>query len=271
MASAQPTTPPASGDGSSKPSDPDYWNSATCLACGTGLCGRYCHHCGQARDTRRLDLSWLAHQLLLGLFSVDRGLLYTLRGLFTQPGRLVRGYIEGVRKPCFPPFTLLLILSTIGVLLASWLNIDFTGATAPLDEEGQAAMSRLNAWLVRNQGIIYLALLPLMAVSTWIMFRSHGHGLIEHVFANAFVSIQVALASIPIYMLLQFRGLAIWASVLGNLLYISLLAWTFSDMYEQEDRVAAVIRVLTAYGIATGLMILVGILVAIIGSALGLL
>jgi|AACY02.17.fsa_nt_gi Protein of unknown function (DUF3667). len=52
---------------------------------------------------------------LLDAFNLERGGIFTLKKLFLEPGRLVRGYLTNERFRVTPPIRMLLVTNTVAV------------------------------------------------------------------------------------------------------------------------------------------------------------
>ncbi|WP_205479171.1 DUF3667 domain-containing protein [Sphingomonas arenae] len=79
----------------------------SCLNCGTGLVGDYCHACGQRAHVHR-SLHAFGHDLLHGVFHFEGKIWRTLPMLAWRPGELTRRYIEGQRASFVSPIALFL-------------------------------------------------------------------------------------------------------------------------------------------------------------------
>jgi hypothetical protein len=80
---------------------------STCLNCGTGLVGDFCHRCGQqAQIHRSLGAFW--HDLTHSVLHFEGKIWRTLPLLFFRPGELTRRYIAGERARFLSPMALFL-------------------------------------------------------------------------------------------------------------------------------------------------------------------
>lgn len=58
----------------------------TCKNCNHNFKGKFCNHCGQSADTHDINLHFLWHDIQHGLLHFDKGVLFTLKELFTSTG-----------------------------------------------------------------------------------------------------------------------------------------------------------------------------------------
>lgn len=84
-----------------------------CQNCGAELKGAYCHQCGQKSDTHRLTMRhFIEHDLVHGIWHLDKGIFKTLKEVIIRPGYLAKEYIAGKRTGHFNLVTMLVLLAT---------------------------------------------------------------------------------------------------------------------------------------------------------------
>ncbi|MGX9721138.1 DUF3667 domain-containing protein [Stenotrophomonas acidaminiphila] len=160
-----------------------------CMRAVTGPEQKFCPGCGQPTPARRIDWGYVGHELEHGVLQMDRGLLYSLKLLMLQPGRLLRDYIEGRRGNQAKPLLLLTVTAAAVVLLSRFFldggvlkAVSMDPATA-VDAGSAAAqrMARLVAasqavagWINANFATFTLLLLPIEAGVRWAVFRRYS-------------------------------------------------------------------------------------------------
>lgn len=93
------------------PPEPQH-ETVVCKNCGTTFASNYCPRCGQSANTPRLG-SRAAIRIFLDTWGLGTyGFLRTLWNLFARPGYMIGDYIDGHRKPYFPPFKTLFVVGT---------------------------------------------------------------------------------------------------------------------------------------------------------------
>lgn len=149
---------------------------------------RFCHQCGQKTDTHRIDFHFLVHEVQHGIFHVDSGILFTLRELFKRPGHSIREYIEGKRKPHFPPFTLVVILGSVCALIQYFFKKESevkNGLTATQDSANSSLQKYVDFeglvnyfrhvidWFSGHFAFTVLLILPVAALGFFLGFRKY--------------------------------------------------------------------------------------------------
>lgn len=167
-----------------------------CLNCGHKVPGQYCGHCGQQLHIHRLSVRhFLAHDLIHGLFHVDRGVFYTLREVTLRPGYAALDYIRGKRTGKFPIVTLLLILSALLLYIQAHNPWNGTHTYAEMrsqyakglgNSSGRESFLGILDFVVHNIKWFLLALIPLNAFTTRIVFRRPRYNRAEHLLLNSY-------------------------------------------------------------------------------------
>lgn len=98
-----------------------------CLDCESVFEGRYCGHCGQKAQHRRLPIKALFHDVLHDLFHFEHKITDTLWMLIRKPGFLTKEYLEGRRTRWVTPFRLFLVMSFICFLIPNEVTSAYDG------------------------------------------------------------------------------------------------------------------------------------------------
>lgn len=180
-----------------------------CLNCNTTYVGRFCPHCGQKANIKRLSFSE-ALENLVGIFTnFERGFLHTCIDLCYRPGHMIRDYIRGHRVEYIQPVKLLFLLGTIYLmehylLFQEWMN-------KPEVREGKLSKAvDMNFWepiinYLDNPPAEAIMLITVMVFPNYLFFKKSPFGqsmnYAEHFYAMVFVSCQLfilAILSMPI-------------------------------------------------------------------------
>lgn len=92
-------------------------NKVKCLNCGTKFEGNFCPECGQDAKTSRFTLRFIWSNLFVAILGRDGGIGYTIKNLFSRPGKMIVEILEGKRRKYVSPFPTLFLALTLYVLI----------------------------------------------------------------------------------------------------------------------------------------------------------
>lgn len=184
--------------------------SEKCLNCNAVITGRFCSTCGQAADTHRINWHFLLHDLQHGILHVDKGIFFTVKELFTRPGKTIREYLSGKRIRHFKPFSLVLILAGIYGFITHYLHINILANNIQVTGEGEqvikfkATVEQATHWIQNHYAVLSLLQIPFFALATYASFYKSGYNFMEHIVLNTFFTAQkliIHIAALPVYIL----------------------------------------------------------------------
>lgn len=175
-----------------------------CLNCDSVVEGNFCSNCGQKISTKRFSLvSIFDYAVLTGIFSIDKGILFTVRELFTTPGHSIRDYIYGKRIKYFNAFTLLLLLLTLSYFLEEFTKIKLADITA---EGSKEFANLLEEFLKEYPRIVYLLSIPSLALISYLLFRKSNHYFAENLVLSTYIISAQIILTLPFQILTIFYG-----------------------------------------------------------------
>jgi hypothetical protein len=132
-------------------------------------------------------MSNITGEFIHGFFHLHSGLLFTIEELFRHPGTMIRGYLSGKRVSYFNPFTYLVLISILGGFLFHY--------SGWIEHSGENILATRATILFTQKHFSYrmLMTIPSFAIVGWILFRSHGYNLAEHLIINTFLISQTTL------------------------------------------------------------------------------
>ncbi|HOZ87736.1 MAG TPA: DUF3667 domain-containing protein [Bacteroidia bacterium] len=160
--------------------------SAKCLNCQTTLQGSYCHHCGQKSSTHRITFSkFVQHDLIHGIFHLDKGVLYTLKSLIYSPGYAARTFIQGKRVMHYNIFALFIIIIALKTLVDLQIAPGevFKSSNAPAQQSDEM----INTAIRHYYKFFYLLIIPLLSAFSFTLLRKLRFNFVEHLVLNAFI------------------------------------------------------------------------------------
>jgi hypothetical protein len=173
-----------------------------CLNCDHVVDGKFCSNCGQKISTKRFSLvSIFDYAVLTGIFSIDKGILFTTKELFTTPGHSIREYIQGKRVKFFNAFSLLLLLLALSYFLEEFTAIKLADITA---EGSKEFANLLEEFMKDYPRIIYLLNIPLLAIISYLLFRKSNYYFAENLVLSTYIISAQIILSLPLQILTIF-------------------------------------------------------------------
>jgi hypothetical protein len=171
-----------------------------CKNCNTELLEQdeYCKSCGGRVIRKRLTFRNLFEHLSETFFNYDNKLLRTFTQLIAKPEEVVGDYIEGVRKKYVNPISYLGIALTLTGLVIylmkrSALKINFDVFNQGLS---QNYMTKIQSFTTEYSSIIFLSYIPLLVISSWLIFKKRNYNITERTVAFTYIMAQYSIASI---------------------------------------------------------------------------
>lgn len=153
-------------------------HNTICLNCDTVLTGKFCHECGQKADTHRITAKhFIMHDLLHGVWHIEKGILFTLKEVFTRPGYAALDYIQGRRVKYYNIFYLILMILGLIYVLGGYVDGGATGSIGQVTDTNSRIVFEA---IDRYMKLAYLLFLPIMAAVGFVLFRKLRFNFSEH-------------------------------------------------------------------------------------------
>lgn len=209
----------------------------------------------ESREIRRLQLKTFSDEIGEAL-NVNKGLLYTLKGLSIAPGQTIQDYLGMGRYRVMNPLKYLLVLMTIFLLIAipggyfrsieklqQMGTVDIQGVETASESAQVAQVQKMvmeylhfyqeiyanyfNFWMILTVGFI--------SVFTYFIYKKKGYNFLEHIVINLFANAHITLLLILAAMLtpfLSFTANSIVSSLTVILGYIYFI-WVYKQLFQQ--------------------------------------
>ncbi|MFV0417797.1 MAG: DUF3667 domain-containing protein [Dysgonomonas sp.] len=179
--------------------------SPLCKNCENMVNGAYCSHCGQSVHTGRINFHYVLHELQHSILHVDKGIFYTIKELIIRPGYAIRDYLSGKRVGHFKPFSFVIILGAIYGFLVHFFNLYpevhiFSDVTVGTVDKNRVMFE----WMYAHYSLIMFVIIPVSALSSYLVFRKSGYNYMEHVIIYSYITgihIIILMAIYPLYYL----------------------------------------------------------------------
>lgn len=174
-----------------------------CKNCGAPLedDAGFCSYCGARVIDERLSTKFIFKEILDKVLSVDNKLLKTFIHLFTKPNEVINGYISGIRKRYYNPFSYLLISLTfagLSTLILRDYTMDIISATSTsnANEAAEAFTKKMMDFIYDYQSIIAVITIPIYAFISWLVFLNRRKfNYLEHHIIYLYTSAHISILS----------------------------------------------------------------------------
>jgi len=167
-----------------------------CLNCNSSVDNNFCPSCGQKTDTHPITFKhFMLHDLLHGVWHLEKGILFTLKEVITRPGQAALDYISGKRIRYYNVFYLALLIIALDVVLLHYKNslIPEVENTIPRAEDFGAFISRFSK-------IALFSLVPLLALNANLLFKRLRLNFTEHLIIGGITLLGILLISVFLFL-----------------------------------------------------------------------
>ena len=235
---------------------------------------QYCSGCGAKIVHDRLSLKGTWEEFVGPFFSWDNNFWRTFFGLFTNPKDVLEAYISGARKKYFQPFSYIILYATIAVFFyksfpmeiimdysegfTKGYNSNPSGNVPKIDMDG--FMKGYMESLMSYYNFFVLLLIPIYALTSYIIFNKRGHNFFEHLVFNSYLQSNLGFISLVLQVfLVNMLGMSFGTySILFLFLFIFFTLYAFKELYDQnlKQSIASGIKyLLLFFGLYFGIII----------------
>jgi hypothetical protein len=117
--------------------------ATVCLNCKTPLIGNFCHSCGQSVKISRITFVETIKDFFSSTFALEGQLLFSIRSMIMNPGRMLREFISGKRKSYYKPVAFFVVLTALYLIVKALINYDpLQGRMDNINEDAPLAVQR---------------------------------------------------------------------------------------------------------------------------------
>lgn len=215
----------------------------TCKNCGTAFHSKYCPNCGHPANLKRIDSHYIIHEIE-HVLHFERGILYTIRELATNPGDNVRNYLSENRSRLIKPIIFIIITSLIYTILSHFFHVDEYVKYHEAQGENPTAVSWVVKWVQEHYGYANLMMGILTALWLKLFFRRYDFNFYEVLIMLCFV-MGMGMLIFSVFVIVQgitHLSVMTYASVLG----VVYCAWAIGQFYAKK-KASSYIKGLLAY------------------------
>ena len=206
-----------------------------CKNCNNLFEGKFCSECGQAANTHRINALYFLHDIPHSVLHVDKGFPYTFLQLVKRPAKALDEYVTGRRVSYDRPFSYVLIMSAISVLIISRIR----SFMQDLQQHTEQTLHQ-TSFLSHYQAVFIFLMIPLAGAITWLVFRKSKYNFWEHLLINTFLAAQlnVLLVLISIFSLIKYliTGSGSYSITAFMTFFMVYYALTFSGLMKAREK-----------------------------------
>lgn len=240
-----------------------------CLNCGALVEEEFCGQCGQKTATVRLSTSVIVKQFLESVLHIRKGFPYTVKQLILNPGKSIRGFVDGGRVNWYKPLAFVMLCGLVAGVVLQTTDVEF--AQVSVEEDTPKAVQefshRINQFMLKNYSLITLAYIPIYALFSWLFFIRSGMNYAENLVLNGYTHGLTTLISVIPWVAVGWsdsdsaKGIWMGTYLLASVSYTML---SYVRFFGSRNKWLAAIRALLAYACSIGLSMLLAMIVGII-------
>ncbi|NOU38914.1 MAG: DUF3667 domain-containing protein [Ferruginibacter sp.] len=233
-----------------------------CKNCNADITSNFCPDCGQPTKLKRIDGHYIVHEIE-HVLHFERGILYTIRELLTNPGENIRKYLSENRSRLVKPIIFIIITSLIYTLINHYFHIE----DQYLKYQGleKSFTGKMLNWIQSNYG--YASILTGIFIAIWlkVFFKKYGYNFFELIIMLCFVQgVSMLIFAVFAFIegILHFKLFSI-AGIVG-VIYLVLAIGNFFEAKKIENYVKALISLLLGNTIFYIIIFAIGISIDIL-------
>jgi hypothetical protein len=144
----------------------------------------YCPNCGQALILKRIDGHYISHEIE-HVLHFERGILYTIKGLLTNPGQNIRDFITDNRNRLVKPIIFIIVTSLFYTICNHIFH--FEDHYINFTDDKKSAYTLIFTWIQEHYGYANLIIGVCIALWVQLFFRKYKFNFFEILILLCFV------------------------------------------------------------------------------------
>lgn len=260
----------------------------------------FCDHCGAKVLKDRITFRFLLKELFISL-GWDSYFIVTIKMMFTKPDKVLREYVNGIRKRYLNPFTYIAISAALSLIVFNIFSKDFTKLQNTINNTEVAALKKLvdqdltklkdvtpeQLKVLQKQqvaakirldvqdkimklflkyfNIFMFLLVPFYAlISNWTYRKPYNYG--EHIVMNSYLVGTSMYFTIILFFLAIIIHPAFYFS--NIFIFTAYYLYTFSKLHEYnlKQSLLSLLRfILVAFIVTVVLIVIIGLIAILVG------
>lgn len=206
-----------------------------CKNCNKEVNSKFCPECGQPTNLKRIDGKYIIHEIE-HVLHFERGILYTIRELSTNPGQNIRNYLLENRSRLVKPIIFIIITSLIYTILNHLFHIeDGYVKFHEAKDETSSAVGSIVKWVQGHYGYANIMMGVFIALWLKVFFKKSNYNFFEILIMLCFV-MGMGMLIFSIFVIVQgithFNLMTI-AGVIG----VAYCVWAIGQFYDKKKPV----------------------------------
>jgi hypothetical protein len=230
---------------------------SNCTNCNEPISGKYCSNCGQPTAIKRINTHYIIHEIE-HILHLEKGILYTIKALLTDPGKNIRQFITENRSKLTKPVIFIIVTSLCYTFVIHFFHIKegYTG----IENAQSNTVTLINKWVQENYGYSNLIMGIFIAIWIKIFFRRYDYNLFEIFILLCFI-MGMGMLIFAVFAIIQ--GITdINILPFAGAVLIVYCAWAIGHFFNKK-KISSYLKALAAYMLG---MITFSLSVIIIGT-----
>lgn len=229
-----------------------------CRNCNSPVNSKYCPDCGHPSKMKRIDGHYLMHEIE-HVLHFERGFLYTVRELITNPGKNVKNYLSENRSRLVKPIIFIILTSLFYSVVVGFFHLE-DGYINYMDDNLQSTASAMFKWIQAHYGYANIIMGIFIALWMKLFFRKYDYNIFELLILLCFV-VGMSMLILAIFGFIE--GIThIKTLQIGGIVAVIYLTWAIGQFYDGK-KIASYVKVFVAYLLGT---LVVSLLILITGG-----
>ncbi len=205
---------------------------------------KFCPDCGQPTKLKRIDGKYIIHEIE-HVLHFERGILYTIRELTTNPGQNIRKYLIENRSRLVKPIIFIIITSLIYTVLNHLFHIEDSYVKYHESEvETPSAVDNIVKWVQDHYGYANIMMGIFIALWLKLFFKKSNYNFYEILIMLCFV-MGMGMLIFSIFVIIQ--GLTHFNIItIAGVIGIAYCVWAIGQFYD-KNKLSSYVKGLFAY------------------------
>lgn len=200
-----------------------------CKNCNNEVNQNYCPKCGQPASLKRIDGHYILHEIE-HILHFERGILYTIRELITNPGQNIRNYLSENRTRLVKPIIFIIVTSLIYSLVNHFFHIE--DGYVKFDESTKSTTGAIFQWVQVHYGYSNIIMGIFIAIWIKIFFRKYDYNFFEILIILCFL---MGIAMLIYALFALFQGLTkIDFMQIAGIVGIGYCSWAIGHFFDKK-------------------------------------